>query len=419
MLAEFDAATAKAEARVAHRSALFCVVLRRADVCFCARQVASAQAARVQGASQSFAQAMSTLPTAFVFYIGGVFSACRAFTHPTHTAGSALFNVFIDTLTFRMPVSQGTLTFGQVMQVFLALTLAVVGVTQVSQASGTVGDAGPAGKFLLGLGWGYFLAISHFFICFQFRPAPATALFLLVDRAPAIDAGAEGGLQPDTCPGRLELRNVKFSYPARPAALVLKGLSLACPPGLTTALVGESGSGKSTVIQLLMRRVCLPSIPTFSPYPPYFLGYHLNPGILTPTCHFFTCRMYDPASGSVFLDGADMRQLNPRWLRSHVGLVQQEPALFGGSIAFNVAYGKENATPAEVRFFFFFFLISKFFLVSNLFMIVLFRWPPPSTPPTRAASWHSYPTAPTRWWGSGGSRCRGVRSSASPSHARF
>jgi ABC-type multidrug transport system fused ATPase/permease subunit len=82
----------------------------------------------------------------------------------------------------------------------------------------------------------------------------------------------------------------------------LKNLSLTCEPGATTAIVGPSGSGKSTCIGLLER-------------------------------------FYDPEQGVVRLDGHDLRTLNVQWLRSIIGLVQQEPVLFNLSIRDNIAYG--------------------------------------------------------------------------------
>lgn len=78
------------------------------------------------------------------------------------------------------------------------------------------------------------------------------------------------------------------------------------------ALVGSSGSGKSTAIQLVER-------------------------------------FYDPDSGTVMLDGVDLRQLNVRWLRQQIGLVGQEPVLFSGTIADNIAYGKPGSTMADVE----------------------------------------------------------------------
>ena len=98
---------------------------------------------------------------------------------------------------------------------------------------------------------------------------------------------------------------MSFSYPSRPAAPVLTSLSLSIPAGRTTALVGASGSGKSTVIQLLQR-------------------------------------FYDPDSGSIALDGRDLQELNVGWLRDNIGLVGQEPVLFGTSIIENIRFGRDG-----------------------------------------------------------------------------
>ena len=100
-------------------------------------------------------------------------------------------------------------------------------------------------------------------------------------------------------------------YPARPDVLVFDSVSISIPAGKTVALVGESGSGKSTVISLIER-------------------------------------FYDPLSGQVLVDGRDIRQLNLKWLRGHIGLVSQEPALFATSIRENILYGKKDASEAEM-----------------------------------------------------------------------
>lgn len=84
----------------------------------------------------------------------------------------------------------------------------------------------------------------------------------------------------------MEFQNVHFAYPARPEVPVFQDFSLSIPSGSVTALVGPSGSGKSTVVSLLLR-------------------------------------LYDPVSGTFSLDGYDIRQLNPAWLRSKIGTVSQ------------------------------------------------------------------------------------------------
>jgi ATP-binding cassette subfamily B (MDR/TAP) protein 1 len=105
--------------------------------------------------------------------------------------------------------------------------------------------------------------------------------------------------------GNIEFHDVRFRYPTRPTLRILRNLSFTCPSGSTTALVGPSGSGKSTTIALLQR-------------------------------------FYDPLKGKVLLDGHDIKVLNIQWLRSLMGLVQQEPVLFNLSIRDNIAYGDNS-----------------------------------------------------------------------------
>ncbi|CAI5536823.1 unnamed protein product [Closterium sp. Naga37s-1] len=142
--------------------------------------------------------------------------------------------------------------------------------------------------------------------------AAAGKIFEVLERQPVIDSGSAEGERPAACEGALELREVTFAYPSRPDVPIFQSFSLEVPAGRTMALVGESGSGKSTVVALVER-------------------------------------FYDPQSGAVLLDGRSIAALNLRWLRQHMGLVSQEPALFGTSIRQNIAYGKEGATDEEIR----------------------------------------------------------------------
>ncbi|KAK3108334.1 hypothetical protein FSP39_005774 [Pinctada imbricata] len=140
----------------------------------------------------------------------------------------------------------------------------------------------------------------------------AFKIYALIAQVPDIDSSSEEGLKPPTITGNLEYRNVEFTYPARKEVKVLKGVSLSVERGQTMALVGSSGCGKSTMVQLMMR-------------------------------------FYDPEAGSVHLDGKNLKDLNVKWLRQHIGLVGQEPVLFGTTIAENIRYGRENVTQNEIE----------------------------------------------------------------------
>ena len=130
----------------------------------------------------------------------------------------------------------------------------------------------------------------------------AARLFSIIERKPDIDAQEEKGDKPDKCEGNIELKGLKFHYPARRDVQVLKGLTLTAKYGETVALVGTSGCGKSTIVQLLER-------------------------------------MYDPEEGEVMVDGKNVKTMNINWLRSKIGIVSQEPVLFDATIAENIAYG--------------------------------------------------------------------------------
>ncbi|KAG8998635.1 GTPase-activating protein, partial [Tulasnella sp. 427] len=132
--------------------------------------------------------------------------------------------------------------------------------------------------------------------------AAAAKLYATIDRVPPIDSANEGGIRPDKIVGEIRFENVKFHYPSRPNVPILKGLNVTFQAGKTAALVGASGSGKSTVVSLVER-------------------------------------FYDPIEGNVYLDGVDIKDLNLKWLRQQIGLVQQEPSLFATTIRGNVAHG--------------------------------------------------------------------------------
>ena len=140
----------------------------------------------------------------------------------------------------------------------------------------------------------------------------AVHVFEVIDRIPLIDALSDEGVTPVQFKGEISLRDVKFTYPTRPDAPVLKGINLDIIPGKTIALVGSSGCGKSTVISLIQR-------------------------------------FYDVESGSLTVDGRPIKEFSVKWLRSQIGVVSQEPILFAKSIRDNIALGREGVTQQEIE----------------------------------------------------------------------
>ncbi|NXP59863.1 ABCBB protein, partial [Chloropsis cyanopogon] len=139
----------------------------------------------------------------------------------------------------------------------------------------------------------------------------ATNIFETIDKKPTIDCMSEDGYKLDKIRGEIEFHNVTFNYPSRPDIKILDNLNMVIKAGETTAFVGASGAGKSTTIQLIQR-------------------------------------FYDPTDGMITLDGHDIRSLNIQWLRSQIGIVEQEPVLFATTIAENIRYGRDEATMEDI-----------------------------------------------------------------------
>ena len=132
----------------------------------------------------------------------------------------------------------------------------------------------------------------------------------LLAEVPSIRAPADVAHLPPPR-GEVAFEHVGFHYPARPGLPSLHDFSLHVSPGQTVALVGPSGAGKTTIFQLLLR-------------------------------------FYDPQYGIVRLDGVNIALLDPRELRSRLGLVSQDPVIFSLSARENIRYGRQDATDSEV-----------------------------------------------------------------------
>ncbi len=188
------------------------------------------------------------------------------------------------------------------------LALLYVGGGMVRDGIMTVGDmtsflmyAGFAGSSLFGL--------SSFYSELMKGVGAASRLFELQDREPTISPTKGDKLV--SARGTIEFKNVSFSYPTRPAVQIFKNLNFKIEEGTNVAIVAPSGAGKSTVASLLLR-------------------------------------FYVPTSGTITIAGKDITQINAKQLRRKIGYVGQEPVLFSGTIAENIAYGRPTATRAEI-----------------------------------------------------------------------
>jgi ATP-binding cassette subfamily B protein len=140
------------------------------------------------------------------------------------------------------------------------------------------------------------------------RAAAATyRIFEILDRQPSVMEPIRP-IDPGRLAGKLEVSGVRFKYGNRE---VIRGVDFTVEPGELIGLVGPSGSGKSTLVNLV-------------------------------------CRFYDVTEGAIFADGQDIRSFPIEKFRSNIGIVLQEPFLFYGTIAENIAYGRPLATRDEI-----------------------------------------------------------------------
>lgn len=184
------------------------------------------------------------------------------------------------------------------------------GGTLVSQGAISVGDLTSLLLYTVYVGNGLQM-LTSFFTSIMRGVGAGVRIFELLDRSPAISPDVGADVDPARR-GPVRFENVTFEYPSRPGVEILKNLDLEVKVGESVAIVGRSGSGKSSINSLLMR-------------------------------------YYDPVKGKVTFDGQDIREFKPSSWRNIIGVVPQDPVLFTGTIASNIAYGHGHATQEQIE----------------------------------------------------------------------
>ncbi len=186
------------------------------------------------------------------------------------------------------------------------ITVWTVGAWSVQRGNITVGVLTGFVLYISRL-YGRVESMSRFFASAQRAATSAHRVFELLDVEPDMPSN-DGSHKVGRLRGDIEFRSVKFRHGSRQ---VIKGVSLKIAPGEMIGLVGPSGAGKTTLVNL-------------------------------------ACRFFDVSEGAILVDGVDVREVDAEDYRRNLGLVLQEPYLFYGTIAENIAYGKPKASRAEI-----------------------------------------------------------------------
>ncbi|PSS02462.1 P-loop containing nucleoside triphosphate hydrolase protein [Coniella lustricola] len=188
------------------------------------------------------------------------------------------------------------------------LALLVVGGNLVRSGAMTMGDLTSFMMYTVFAGSSLF-GVSGFYSELMKGVGAASRLFELQDRHPSIPATV--GKKVISAQGPIRFTNVSFAYPTRPAVSIFNNLDFEIPSGSNVCIVGPSGGGKSTVASLLLR-------------------------------------FYNPTQGTITINGVNINDMNVKSLRRRIGMVAQEPVLFSGTVAENIAYGRPNAARSDI-----------------------------------------------------------------------
>ncbi len=225
----------------------------------------------------------------------------------------AIYGTFQDNnaQAYRVGMQRG-LTLNTIFPVMGIASGAGVALLVYAGGLATRGGISPGNWYLFMQAVGYFwwplMNISSFWSQFQDGLSAAERVFALIDAEPRVVQEADEPV--DQLEGRVEFRNLTFAYDEDEA--VLPDFSLEISPGETVALVGHTGAGKSSVARLISR-------------------------------------FYEFQDGELLVDGRDIRRVNLRQYRRHIGVVPQEPYLFSGTVSDNVRYAWPEATEEQVR----------------------------------------------------------------------
>ncbi len=214
-----------------------------------------------------------------------------------------------ETAAVQSKTSLSLLNIGQGAIIAIGLTgITIKAGYEVAAGTMTIGDFVLVNTYLIQL------YIPLTFLGFVYREIKQSltdmeAMFELTEVYPEIE-DMPGAKPLDVRDGEIKFENVRFSYDAR--RNILDNVSFTVPPGQTVAIVGSSGAGKSTVSRILFR-------------------------------------FYDIESGSVRIDGQDIREVRQDSLRAAIGIVPQDTVMFNDTIYYNIAYGRPEASRAEVE----------------------------------------------------------------------
>ncbi|HEY5128020.1 MAG TPA: ABC transporter transmembrane domain-containing protein [Bradyrhizobium sp.] len=251
--------------------------------------------------------------SAYASELIGAMRTLQAFTNERLATGR--FDVEVERAYVAARNSTRARSFLTAIVIFLVFSsiVAVLWVGSHDVLNGQI-TAGRLSQFLLyaALAAGALSELSQVWGDVSAASGAAERLFEILRLKPAIAAPAAAIALPAPSRGDVSFGNVRFCYPTRPDTAAVNGISFTVKAGERVAIVGPSGAGKSTLFHLLLR-------------------------------------FYDPASGSISLDGVEIRNADPRAVRGCLALVPQEPVIFATSARENIRFGRPEASDAEVE----------------------------------------------------------------------